>query len=209
MTPLPSYPTLFAITVCAYLIGGLPFGYWVVRLLFGRDVRTLGSGNIGATNVYRSAGRKAGLIVLLLDIAKGIFALTIAGVVTHDTPVALALAAAAVIFGHCYPAFLRFKGGKGVACFIGAFLYIAPIALAVAFLILVAVVALTKYISLGSIVAVLLFPILIWLINRPSRSILIASIFIALLIVYRHKANIWRLLHRQENVFSLKGGSLS
>jgi acyl phosphate:glycerol-3-phosphate acyltransferase len=199
-----------AVTTClAYVIGGLPFGYLFVHLSFGKDVRTMGSGNIGATNVHRTVGRKAGLTVLLLDIVKGFSAVWIAAAVTHNDPLALALSAVAVMTGHCYSIFLHFKGGKAVACFIGAFIYLAPLALALSLLVFIAVVAVSKYISLGSIIAALVFPLAVWRIDQPVQPILAASIFAAVLIIYRHKMNILRLVNGQENVFSLKGGSLN
>src|SRR5690348_4359684 len=117
-------------TITAYLLGGVPFGYLFVRFALGKDIRSMGSGNIGATNVHRSAGGKAGVVVLLLDIAKGFIAVWIAALLNPGSPLALAFAATAVMIGHAFPVFLRFKGGKAVACFIGAFLYIAPLALA-------------------------------------------------------------------------------
>jgi acyl phosphate:glycerol-3-phosphate acyltransferase len=207
----PVSPNLvLAVTTClAYVIGGLPFGYLFVHFSFGKDVRTMGSGNIGATNVHRTVGRKAGLTVLLLDIVKGFSAVWITALVTRNDPLALALAAGAVMAGHCYSVFLHLRGGKGVACFIGAFLYLAPLALALSLLVFIAVVAASKYISLGSIVAALVFPFAVWRIVHPAQPILLASIFAALLIVYRHKMNILRLVNGQESVFSLKGGSLS
>jgi len=192
--------------VLAYFIGGLPFGYWFVRLSSGKDIRTLGSGNIGATNVHRTLGRKAGVVVLVLDILKGFVAVWLAGLLTHGDPVALAVSALAVMLGHCYPMLLHFHGGKAVACFVGAFLYLAPLSLAVIAVVFVAVVALTKYISLASIIGALLFPFAVWLITRPAQPILIASIAAALLIVYRHKANISRLRAGKEHLFSIKGG---
>jgi len=189
-------------------MGGLPFGYLIVHLSFGKDVRTMGSGNIGATNVHRTVGRKAGLIVLVLDIAKGLCAVCIAASVTHADPLALALAGLAVMLGHCYSVFLRFKGGKAVACFIGAFLYLAPLALVVSLLVFILVVAISKYISLGSIIAALVFPFAVWRIEHPAQPILLGSILAALLIIYRHKPNMFRLMNGEESVFSLKGGSL-
>lgn len=164
----------------------------------------MGSGNIGATNVLRSVGRKTGIVVLLLDIAKGFVAVWLAAMLTQARPLALGLATLAVMLGHCYPLFLRFKGGKAVACFIGAFLYLQPLALAVTALIFVAVVALKKYISLGSILGATAFPIIVWLTSRPPRAILIASILGALLIVYRHKANIYRIRSGSEHVFTFR-----
>jgi len=191
-------------TVLAYLLGGLPFGYWFVRLTSGRDIRTMGSGNIGATNVQRSMGMKAGVVVLCLDILKGFLAVWLAAKLTRGNTAALALAVAAVMLGHCYPVFLRFKGGKAVACFVGAFLYLAPLALLITTAVFVAVVAFSKYISLGSIVGALVFPFALWLTDRPPRAILYASVFAAALVIYRHKANIARLRARKENVFGRK-----
>jgi glycerol-3-phosphate acyltransferase PlsY len=205
VTPQPSFALLAVSALAAYLIGGLPFGYWFVRFSLGQDIRTMGSGNIGATNVHRTAGKKAGIIVLLLDILKGFLALWLASLITHGSALGLALAAVAVMLGHCFPVFLGFKGGKAVACFIGAFLWVAPFALLATAIVFFAIVALTKYISLGSILGALAFPLMFWLIYRGPVEILAASIVAALLIVYRHKANVSRLLAGKENVFSFKG----
>jgi glycerol-3-phosphate acyltransferase PlsY len=202
-----SPPIALAISaLLAYLIGGLPFGYWWVRLSSGKDIRTMGSGNIGATNVHRTLGRKPGLIVLLLDVLKGFAAVWLAAAISGGDPHALGVAAVAVMLGHCYPVFLRFHGGKAVACFVGAFLYLAPLAVAIIGIVFVGVVALTKYISLGSIIGALLFPIPVWLLRSP-QPILMASIAAALLIVYRHKGNITRLRNGTEHLFSAKGGT--
>lgn len=197
--------SLVLAVLIAYLLGGLPFGYLFVRYALGKDIRTMGSGNIGATNVHRSAGGKAGVIVLLLDILKGYLAVLVAGWLTHDSPLGLALAAVAVMIGHSFPVFLRFKGGKAVACFIGAFLYIAPLALLAVLVLFVLIVWVSKYVSLGSVVAALLFPLAVWLIVHPAKPILFAAIFAGLFIAYRHKANVQRLLNGSENVFSFKG----
>ena len=205
MYTIPPYLAIAVSTLLAYLIGGLPFGYWFVRLSSGRDIRTMGSGNIGATNVLRTAGNKAGIIVLLLDILKGFLAVWLAAALTYHHALGIALAAFAVMLGHCYPAFLNFRGGKAVACFVGAYLFIAPLALAVVALIFIAVVAFSRYVSLGSIVGAALFPVVLWLVQHPPESILVAAIFSALLIVFRHKANIARLRTGKEHVFSLKG----
>jgi acyl phosphate:glycerol-3-phosphate acyltransferase len=189
----------------AYLLGGLPFGYWFVRLTSGDDIRQLGSGNIGATNVHRAKGGKAGLIVLLLDIAKGWLAVWIAAYTTGGDPLAEALAAAAVLVGHCYPVFLRFRGGKAVACFIGAFGFLAPGVLLATLAVFVLVVAVTRYISLGSMAGVCVFPLLwVWMVH-PPLPLLAAAVSAALLIVYRHRANIQRLRLGTEHTFSLKG----
>jgi glycerol-3-phosphate acyltransferase PlsY len=204
---IPSEPVIPIAILLAYLIGGLPFGYWFVRLYTGRDIRKVGSGNIGATNVHRTAGRKAGLIVLLLDVCKGYFAVWLAAFLTNGNIWAVAFAAVAVMLGHCYPIFLGFKGGKAVACFLGAFLFIAPLSIAVLIPVFFAIVALTKYISLGSILGALLFPLDLWLIGPSPQPVLVAGVFASLLIILRHRANISRLIAGKEHVFSLKGGS--
>lgn len=201
----PALPTLIALTILAYLMGGLPFGYWFVRLRFGKDIRTMGSGNIGATNVHRTTGGKAGVVVLLLDILKGFLAVYVASLIAHGDPTALALAAAAVVFGHCYPAFLNFKGGKAVACFIGAFGYIAPLALLATAVLFVLAVSLSRFISLGSILGAAVFPALFWWIEHPPAVLLRSSVFAGILIVYRHRSNIKRLLAGNENAFSFRG----
>ncbi len=192
-------------TLLAYLIGGLPFGYWFVRMTSGQDIRAMGSGNIGATNVHRSIGRKAGLIVLLLDICKGFVAVWLAGAATGGNVLSVALSIAAVMLGHCYPVFLHFKGGKAVACFIGAFLYVAPLALLAIAAVFALIVFLSKYISLGSILGSLIFPFVYWLIYHPPFPLLAAAVFAALLIIYRHRANIARLRSGNEHSFSVKG----
>lgn len=198
---------LFLAVIIAYLLGAIPFGYLFVRYALGQDIRSMGSGNIGATNVHRTAGRKAGVIVLILDIAKGFLAVWIAARLTHDAPLGLALGALGVMAGHAFPVFLRFRGGKAVASFVGAFLYIAWMPLLVVLVVFVVVVAASKFISLGSIVAALLFPLAVWLILKPPVPILAAAVIAGLFIAYRHKANISRLLAGKENVFSFKGGA--
>jgi glycerol-3-phosphate acyltransferase PlsY len=172
----------------------------------GKDIRTMGSGNIGATNVYRAAGKKAGIVVLILDAAKGFLAVWLAALITQNHPIAVPLAALAVLLGHSYPVFLHFKGGKAVACSIGAFLYLAPLALSVIVLVFIAVVALSRYVSLGSIVAAAAFPLLAWRLDHSPRPVLVVSVLAALLIVYRHKPNILRLVNGEESVFALRTG---
>ena len=200
----PYFLTLAVLAMLAYLIGGLPFGYWFVRLTSGKDVRSMGSGNIGATNVHRTAGGKAGLIVLLLDILKGLAAVWIAAATTHGDPLTVALAASAAVLGHCYPVFLNFKGGKAVACFIGAFGFIAPAALALTAVAFFAAALTTRYVSLGSLVGAFLFPMFLWWTIHPPMPILYAAIFAAALIIYRHRDNIARLRNGTEHAFSLR-----
>ncbi len=196
--------TIGICTLLAYLIGGMPFGYWFVRLTSGSDIRTMGSGNIGATNVQRTSGMKAGLIVLSLDILKGFLAVWIANVLTGGNVVALALAACGVMVGHCYPVLLRFKGGKAVACFIGAFAAITLLPMLAVVVVFLLTVSLSRFISLGSLAGALTFPFLVWFIQHPPAPYLYASIFASVLVIFRHRANIQRLAAGTENVFSLK-----
>lgn len=191
--------------VIAFLIGGIPFGYLLVKLTTGRDVRSLGSGNIGATNVLRTTGGAIAVAVLLLDIAKGFLAVWLADRLTHGSPVWMSAAALAVMFGHTYPIFLKFKGGKAVASFIGAFLYLTPAALASVLLVFVVVVAATRHISLGSIIAAGTFPLAVWMILHPPAPIVIAALIAAALIIVRHRANIERIRAGNEHVFTFGG----
>lgn len=187
----------------AYLIGGIPFGYLLVRLTTGRDVRESGSGNIGATNVLRTTSRSLGIATLLLDIAKGFCAVWLAAALT-GSPVWASAAALAVMVGHAFPAVLRFRGGKAVASFIGAFLYLAPVALAVALAVFVLVVWRTRFISLGSICAAAALPPAVWIVLHPPAAVVVAAAASATLIIWRHKENIARLRQGTENTFSLR-----
>lgn len=201
----PSSPLLLILSaLISYILGGLPFGYWFIRLTAGKDIRTMGSGNIGATNVQRAAGTKAGLVVLSLDILKGLLAIWAVAMLTKSDPLALALSAFFVVLGHCYPLFLGFKGGKAVACFIGVYIYLAPLALLVITALFVGTVALSKHISLGSIVGAMTFPFIYWVLYRPAPALLIAAAAACILIVFRHRSNIDRLRRGQESVFSFR-----
>jgi glycerol-3-phosphate acyltransferase PlsY len=193
------------VLVVAYLAGGIPFGYLLVKLKTGEDVRSKGSGNIGATNVLRTTGRAIAVVTLLLDIAKGFFAVWFAARLTGDSPEWMSAAALAVMAGHAYPVFLKFHGGKAVASFIGAFLYLTPVPLAASLVLFVIVVAATRHISMGSIVAAGSLPLAVWLIEHPPGVIVMASIAAAAFIIYRHKENIGRLRAGTENVFRFGG----
>lgn len=186
----------------AYLIGGVPFGFLLVKLTTGRDVRKEGSGNIGATNVLRTTGRGVAVLTLLLDIAKGYVAVAVAAKLTGGDSTWMALSALAVVGGHAYPVFLNFKGGKAVASFIGAFLYLTPLPLEAALVIFVAVVAATRHISAGSIIAAAAFPFGVWLIDHPPAPIFLAALIAGAFIVYRHRSNIHRIRAGKENVFA-------
>src|SRR5665213_3360169 len=162
--------------VIAYLLGGIPFGFLLVKLTRGTDVRESGSGNIGATNVLRTTGRAAGVATLLLDIAKGYLAVWLAAALTGGASEWSSAAALAVMAGHAYPVFLKFKGGKAVASFIGAFLYLTPLPLFAVMLVFVAIVVATRHISAGSIIAAAAFPFGVWLILHPPAPVLAASL---------------------------------
>jgi len=194
MTPL-------LVLVAAYLVGGIPFGYLLVKLKTGQDVRSMGSGNIGATNVLRTTGRAVAMVTLLLDIAKGFFAVWFAAKFTADSPEWMSAAALAVMAGHAYPIFLKFHGGKAVASFIGAFLYLTPIPLLATLVLFVIVVAATKHISMGSIIMAASLPLAVWLIEHPPAPVLAASIVAGVFMIYRHRENIARIRAGNENVF--------
>ncbi len=199
-------PTLMII--CAYLLGSIPFGYLIVRAKEGADVRATGSGGTGATNVSRRAGRAAGILTLALDAAKGAAAVLLARWLLTDSfdfNWWVAAVALSVVAGHIFPVWLSFHGGKGVATGLGVFLSIAPLAVAGAAVIFLAVVLATRYVSLGSILAVASFPLFAWLLRgyataaaNPAPVMAVALIGGAM-IIFMHRANISRLLRGIEN----------
>lgn len=191
------------VVAAAYLLGAIPFGYLLVRWKTGGDIRASGSGNIGATNVLRTTGKAAGFATLLLDIAKGFVAVWLAGRWTGQDPLWMSVAALAVMAGHAYPVFLRFKGGKAVASFVGAFLCLTPLALAIEIIVFVAVVVWTRHISMGSIVGAATFPLAVWLILQPRWPVVAAAVIGGIFIIYKHSENIARLRAGTENVFTL------
>jgi glycerol-3-phosphate acyltransferase PlsY len=189
----------------AYLLGAIPFGYLLVRLTTGGDVRAAGSGNIGATNVLRTTGRAAGVFTLLLDIGKGFAAVWLASRLTEGSALWMSCAALAVMAGHTYPVFLGFKGGKAVASWVGAFLCLAPAALAVTLVVFVVTVAVSKYVSLGSVLAAGLLPLAVWLISHPPLPVVAAALVAGAFIIWRHKPNLERIRAGQEHVLSFRG----
>ena len=184
------------LVIIAYLLGSIPVGYLIVRGKEGADVRTTGSGGTGATNVSRRAGKGAGVLTLVLDALKGAAAVFIAARLTHSDAL-IAASALAVLIGHIFPVWLGFRGGKGVATGAGVFLVLAPAALLYAGFLFLAVVLLTRYVSLGSIVAAATIPLFVW-VQNGSRPVLIAAVLGALLIVFAHRGNIGRLAHGTE-----------
>jgi acyl phosphate:glycerol-3-phosphate acyltransferase len=195
--------TALLAVLAAYLIGSIPFGYLIVRWTTGADVRSSGSGNIGATNVLRTTGRAAGIVTLLLDIAKGAFAVWLAGKLTAGNVNWMSAAALAVIAGHAFPIFLKFQGGKAVASFVGAYFVLAPIPMLAVLVVFVGAVAVTRHVSLGSVLAAGMFPLAVWIFMQPPLSLVGASIVSGAFIIYRHRANLTRIRAGTEHVFSL------
>ena len=184
--------------VIGYALGGIPFGWLVVRWLRGADVRQEGSGNIGAANVLRTSGWGLGLAVLLLDAAKGWAAVMIACNLTERSVPWAAAAGLAAMFGHSFPALLKFKGGKSVATFFGAFLAISPATLGAVTVLYLAAVLVTRMSSVGSLLAVGTFPFGIWLIEHPEPVVVLISAAAAVLVIWRHKENLRRIREGDE-----------
>ncbi|HJZ65190.1 MAG TPA: glycerol-3-phosphate 1-O-acyltransferase PlsY [Candidatus Acidoferrum sp.] len=195
------------IVLAAYLCGSIPFGLLLGKLFGATDVRKTGSGNIGATNVARSVGLPAGILTLLLDGAKGAIPVWLARHYFPEQAGLQILACLAALFGHCFPVWLKFKGGKGVATAAGVFLVLCPPAALGALLVFVLVVGFWRYVSLASVSAAAAMPLLIYFLwaphFAPPTSITVGSLAAALLIVYKHDANLQRLVEGTEPKFSL------
>jgi glycerol-3-phosphate acyltransferase PlsY len=193
----------------AYLLGSIPFGYLLVRIFRKEDIRATGSGNIGATNVARSGAKGLAIATLLLDLGKGALAVLIAFQMARHAGMPragafdlAATAAVAAVLGHVFPVWLRFRGGKGVATALGVFLALAPAAAGCAVLVFAAVFALSRYVSLASILAAAAFPMFAFLLLRHvTPLVLVAFLFIPALIIAKHHANIRRLIDGKENRF--------
>jgi len=194
--------TLFLLLLAAYLIGAIPTGVILTKLVGGEDIRRAGSGNIGATNVYRVAGRKLGLITLLGDCLKGVLPLVIALYGLHLDETGVALTALAAFIGHCYPVYLGFKGGKGVATALGIFLVLSPLSVLCVLGVFAFVLWKWRYISLASISAAAIMPLLIFLFEQ-SATLGGATFLIAALVIWKHRANIERLRSGTENKFKV------
>jgi len=198
---------LILVLAAAYLIGSIPFGIFMAKLFGGADVRRSGSGNIGATNVARVVGPLAGILTLLLDAAKGWIAVWLAARWMHGEALAMVLAGLFAMLGHCFPVWLRFRGGKGVATAAGVFLAFCPSAMLAAFILFLLVVGFWRYVSLASIAAAATLPLLIYLLwaphFAPPPSVTLVSLVIATLVIYQHRGNISRLARGEEPRFSL------
>ncbi len=209
-------PTLLIIAVLSYLLGSIPFGYLLVRVFRGEDVRQSGSGNIGATNVSRRSP-VLGVVTLLLDALKGTTAALLSyflwiqmglrtGVIDVLPFVPMSVAALFAVLGHMFPVWLRFRGGKGVATALGSFAIVAPAAVLIAAAIFVAVVVIFRYVSLGSILAVASFPFLVFEVYPWAHAPILLAIITAtsLLIIAKHHENILRLLAGTESRLGAK-----
>lgn len=185
------------IVIAAYLLGSISFAVLVVRAKTGRDIRSEGSGNAGATNVLRSYGKKLALLVAFADVAKGAAAVFLMRLVTAD-PRWAAAAGFAAILGHVFPVFYGFRGGKGVATAVGAFLALSPLALLVCLAVFLAIVAATRYVSLGSVVALALLPPVAGLFFHAPRAVVTVAGLTAILILVKHLPNLKRLARGEE-----------
>jgi glycerol-3-phosphate acyltransferase PlsY len=212
--------TTAMVAAAAFLLGSIPFGYLLVRVFHGIDVRSIGSGNIGATNVARTGGKKTAIVTLVLDVLKGwlpvflvlhtnalhVDALHLGAVPAGSLQTLAAVAALAAVLGHMFTPWLGFKGGKGVATSLGVFLALSPAAVLIAVAIFAITIALTRYVSLGSILAAAAFPLLQWRIagkGLPAAALAVSAI-IALLVIIRHHQNIGRLMAGTESRFGAK-----
>ena len=195
--------------IAAYLLGAVPFGYRLVRIRSGSDIRQTGSGSTGATNVARASGPAWAALVLALDMAKGYGAVWLADWFTESSILAVALAALAAIIGHSYPVFLRFRGGKSVAVALGVFFYLypplyQPWAMPIGVGVWVATLVIWRYVSLASILAAASFPAIVYAFYPMPVELLAATVSGCCIIILRHRANIERLIARTEPKFKLR-----
>ncbi len=199
--------SILLITAFSYLLGSIPFGFLLVRIFRGQDVRLTGSGNIGATNVARSSPA-LGLLTLVLDASKGLAAVGLTRVFFPGDNLLAALAALFAVMGHMFPLWLKFRGGKGVATALGSFALLAPKALLLTLGVFIAVVLVFRHISLGSMLAVALLPILAWLLHDygEATQVLALMAMASVLIIARHHQNIRRLLAGTEPRFQWRRG---
>jgi glycerol-3-phosphate acyltransferase PlsY len=193
------------IVVLAYLLGSIPFGLILARVFLDTDVRQIGSGNIGATNVLRTGSKKLGIATLLLDAGKGFAAVSLAHVLAGSEPHAAALlpalAAVSAMLGHIFPVWLKFKGGKGVATGVGVFLALVPKAVLIVLGVFLLIFGASRYVSLASIIATAAFPAVSYLYIRETRNVVLMPFIVAasLLIIVKHHQNIRRLLSGTEH----------
>ena len=203
-----SVPVLWLLVLAGYLLGSIPFGYLLVRMQSGSDIRAMGSGNIGATNVARTAGWFIGAATLVLDGAKGFFAVWLAGHFSDGNIRLMMYAGLAAILGHIFPIWLKFSGGKGVATALGVFLMICWPAVAVSVAIFAIVFVFWRYVSLGSISAAAALPLLVYVLYAPGHAPPVAlstgTLLAAILILMKHRWNIERLMIGTEPRFEVR-----
>jgi glycerol-3-phosphate acyltransferase PlsY len=191
-----------AVVLAAYLLGSIPFALILARR-WGSDLRAVGSGNLGATNVMRASGVRAGVLVAILDMTKGAVSVWLAARISDGAPLPAAAGLAAII-GHIYPVWLRFRGGKGVATACGVFSILTPLAVPPALAIFAAAVWLTKYISLGSVLASMALPPIAYALGSPAPAVMAAAAASAF-IVFRHRSNLVRLFTGTERRVGIRG----
>ena len=208
--PRQSAAGLWWLPLAAYLLGSIPFGFLIVKLIGAGDIRFRGSGNIGATNVAREAGALPGLATLLLDGGKGYFSVWLTARLTDGNPRWMILAALLTLVGHTFPVWLRFQGGRGVATGAGVFLPICWQAVLGALIVWLVALLFWRYVSLASISAAAFLPLLVYLLyaprHAPPESISAGASFAMLLIIARHRSNIIRLLRGTEPQFTFRSG---
>jgi len=187
----------------AYLLGSIPFGLLFAKARGGPDVRSTGSGNIGAANVARTSGVLAGALTLVFDVGKGYLSVWLAGRVTSGSPRWMIAAAVAAVMGHMFPVWLGFRGGKGVATGLGVFIPICWEAAGAALVLWVLVVLFRRYSSLGSIIAAGALPLFVYLLYAPGHSpplyLTVSTVLISILVLWKHRSNIERLVQGTEN----------
>ncbi len=192
--------TTAACFLLGYVFGSVPCGLWLVKAFHGIDIRDYGSGNIGATNVFRTVGPKTAVLVLIGDMLKGIIALALVRHFLGD-PVLVAVAALGALLGHNYSLFLGFKGGKGVATGLGLFLFMLPLSAGIGFAVWLAIVLVTRYVSLGSVVGAIVAAASGWCLGYPFPYAVFGTLA-CLFVVLRHKDNIKRLMDGTESKIS-------
>lgn len=198
----------FIYIVIAYLLGSIPTAVWVGKRFYQLDVREHGSKNAGATNTFRVLGKKPGTAVLIIDVLKGFLAVVLISWFHPESDLETRSyfqigAAIAAVFGHMYPVFAQFKGGKGVATSLGVIIGLYPAAAGICVLVFLVVFILSQYVSLGAICASFIFPILTCFVFETTLWLQVFSILLAAMVIYKHKVNIQRLLKGNENKMNL------
>jgi glycerol-3-phosphate acyltransferase PlsY len=202
-----SAPILWLLVLLGYVFGSIPFGYLLVRARSGGDVRAMGSGNIGATNVARTAGFAIGVATLVLDAAKGFFAVWLAGHFSDGNIRFMMYAGLAAILGHVFPVWLKFSGGKGVATALGMFLMISWAGVAAAVAVFAIVALFWRYVSLASVSAAAALPLLVYLLyapgHAPPAAVTAGTLLAAVVVIVKHRENIERLMAGTEPRFEM------